>query len=334
MVKYACFQHFSKPAPSPVLKVLVGICSSRTTALRRAAVRDTWMKRLPAGVQAVFFVGRGGGNGETDVFEMTTADDYPGLPSKVHAFCRHALEHHEFDYLFKCDDDTYLVPGRLLELAANNTPFVGSSAFAPRGFASGGAGYLISREAVSAIAAALPPGPRDIFRLEGAEDVWVSNLLREHGFPLTPTPLLQPRHDRLPHLANDIVTAHYCGPDLMRVIDRLITDARIVAVLNAEHAFWQGPVKLLSNSLFLGGASAPHGRWEWDAPAQTLILQWFHWPPDRLELRDWGLEAPNLRLQFESGEGPNEFRRAMAQLLSVIETQSLPLNTTPHPPCF
>jgi hypothetical protein len=273
--KYACFQHFSKPAASSVLrnalaalankmepqaaaeiakglaaeiakglaaalenpqetnsyrlsKVLVGICSSRTTALRRAAVRDTWMKRLRAGVQAVFFVGRGAGDGETDVFEMTTADDYPGLSSKIHAFCRHALEHHEFDYLFKCDDDTYVVPGRLLELAADNKPFVGSSASAPRGYADGGAGYLISREAVSAIAAAVPP-PR-----QGAEDVWVSNLLRERGFPLTPTPLLQPGHDRLPRLANDIVTAHHCGPELMRLIDRLMTEhARIVAVLNA-----------------------------------------------------------------------------------------------------
>ena len=41
-------------------------------------------------------------------------DDYASLPQKTRGFCRWALANAEFEYLFKCDDDTYICLDRLL----------------------------------------------------------------------------------------------------------------------------------------------------------------------------------------------------------------------------
>src|SRR5262245_55154921 len=161
-------------------RILIGVCSCHRTADRRRAVRASWMRRLPAGVTATFFVGEGPKSGEPDVVQVSASDDYPGLTRKVHAFLQHAVTRHQFDYLFKCDDDTYVVAERLFDLIQGGPAFVGSSIFAPW-FASGGAGYLLSREAACFVARSPDPG-------DGAEDVWIAALLRAGGFPLTPTP--------------------------------------------------------------------------------------------------------------------------------------------------
>ena len=43
-------------------------------------------------------------------------DDYRHLPAKGLAFYQYALEHYDFDWLFKCDDDTWLALDRLESL--------------------------------------------------------------------------------------------------------------------------------------------------------------------------------------------------------------------------
>jgi SAM-dependent methyltransferase len=267
------------------------------------------MKQLPANVEAVFFAGRKGACGEPDVIELDVADDYNHLPSKIRAFVRYALAHHDFAYLFKCDDDTYVVPERLFDLANGGTPFVGSSISAPHGFASGGAGYLLARAAAAVVAKG--PVPAD-----GAEDVWVSGLLRRRGFRLSPNPGLRTGYNQLPHPGNAIVTAHYCGSELMTIAQDLMYPsgdeaARTLALLEASHPCWEGELRLLSDGLFLGGVEAPNGHWEWDAAARTLLLHWFQWPKQCLHLREWGLEGPDLRLRFMHCSGPADWQIAM-----------------------
>jgi hypothetical protein len=286
-------------------RLLIGVCSCKANEHRRAAVRATWLNHLTDGAKAVFFVGEGAGDGKPDVMEVPAPDDYFNLPRKVQTFLQYALASYQFEYVFKCDDDTYVVPERLADLATNGAAFVGSWYFAEQGFASGGAGYLLSVEAARLIADA--PRPQ-----AGAEDIWVSSLLRAGGFQLTPSRRLTPDHEDLPRQDNNLITVHYCGPEVMTIVHRAFgcaaPDPDVLATLFARHACWQGPLKLRSDGIFSGGGAAPDGLWEWEAADDLLTLYWFHWPADRLRLRQWGFEAANLRLLFENGVHADQWR--------------------------
>ncbi len=50
---------------------------------------------------------------EEDTVGLDAPDGYNELPAKVKSFFRYALENYEFEWLFKCDDDTYLELSRL-----------------------------------------------------------------------------------------------------------------------------------------------------------------------------------------------------------------------------
>jgi hypothetical protein len=93
-------------------KILIAICSSHVHAERRAAVRETWLSRLVCGMEAHFFVGNGPHVSEKNLVALPANDSYAALPSKVQVFFQYALERYDFDYLFKCDEDTYLFPER------------------------------------------------------------------------------------------------------------------------------------------------------------------------------------------------------------------------------
>src|SRR5271169_3127950 len=76
---------------------------------RLAAVRDAWWQDVGnhSGVEARFFYGSPSDGCRaflSDEVCLDCPDDYAGLPLKTRAIARWALDH-EFDYLFKCDDD-------------------------------------------------------------------------------------------------------------------------------------------------------------------------------------------------------------------------------------
>ena len=193
--------------------ILIGICSCVSATARREAVRETWLRRLPPGVRAVFFVGAGNAAPNEDrVVQLPVEDDYASLPRKVATFFHFARAGYDFDYLFKCDDDTYVCAERLIELARKRARYVGGGEWLQERFASGGAGYLLSRKAVAILTAAPFPGL-------GAEDVWVGEVLREAGVKLCPTGRLRMDHKDLPSPENDLVSAHWCSPELMKLID-------------------------------------------------------------------------------------------------------------------
>ena len=75
-------------------RVLIGICSSQSTSKRRRAAHETWMKALPDGVSAIFFVGHGAAIDAPDVVTVSAPDNYSGLVLKVRAFLRHVVEHY------------------------------------------------------------------------------------------------------------------------------------------------------------------------------------------------------------------------------------------------
>ncbi|KAA3146119.1 MULTISPECIES: hypothetical protein, partial [unclassified Akkermansia] len=92
------------------VKILVGICSCQRMKEKRDAVRETWLEHPADGIECVFFVGGKEGLEEErgDTVVLDTADGYDELPGKVKSFFRYALENYDFEWLFKCDDDTYV----------------------------------------------------------------------------------------------------------------------------------------------------------------------------------------------------------------------------------
>lgn len=93
-----------------------------TCFARRAyadAQRDTWVRDVvERGIADVrFFLGaRHFGSTaqqrDDEVWLEDVRDDYRGIPQKVRGICRWMCDH-EYDIVAKCDDDVYVVPGRL-----------------------------------------------------------------------------------------------------------------------------------------------------------------------------------------------------------------------------
>jgi hypothetical protein len=174
---------------------------------RVAAVRETWGSKLPDGVDLKFFYGIKDGvplvTGADEV-QLTCPDDYANLPQKTIDLCFWALCH-DYDYLLKCDDDTYVWVDRALsELSSHpGMDYGGYMGGTGKMYVSGGPGYWLSRRAMELVAAHATP-------TTWAEDVIVGETLRIHGIKGTYLP------------------QHHCGLadhwfDLKRVNDQMVT---------------------------------------------------------------------------------------------------------------
>ena len=154
-------------------------------------------------------------------------DDYQSLPQRTLWFCRWALGEESgqcmvnsgrriprppstvhcppWDYLFKCDDDTYVSIPRLLALDLADRDYVGAEWKAGVGYGSGGAGYFLSRKAAAIVAEKLT-------QASGAEDLLVGRVLRSASVPFAIEPRLVPfgSRDRRPRRDNALITCHAC----------------------------------------------------------------------------------------------------------------------------
>lgn len=189
--------------------VLIGVVSAQSLVERREACLATWASAV-TGCELVFVTG--GHEGAVSQLrgcwlECPVPDDYPSLPQKTRALCDWALEHTGWDFLFKCDDDTYVHLPRLLA-AIPQGDYVGHGL---GGYASGGAGYWLSRRAAAIVAARLDA-------LTGHEDQLVGAVLAATGIPLAHDPRLHPWNSHRPSPENDLITTHHCWPALMQEI--------------------------------------------------------------------------------------------------------------------
>ncbi|KAA2370664.1 hypothetical protein F2Y07_14450, partial [Alistipes shahii] len=132
------------------VKILVGICSCQRMKEKRDAVRETWLEHPADGIECVFFVGGKEGLEEErgDTVVLDTADGYDELPGKVKSFFRYALENYDFEWLFKCDDDTYVDLSRLESVVDDEYDLIGDVMVSTRHSPSGGAGYFLKRSMV------------------------------------------------------------------------------------------------------------------------------------------------------------------------------------------
>lgn len=178
------------------MKVLIGVMSCVRDSKNGChdACRQTWITQMIPGLDYKFFVGNGNYDLRDDEIQLDVPDDYEHLPEKSQAIRKWALEH-EYEFVFKADRDTYLVPKRLLASGFEKFDYTGHFPLHPQegfmppipdargvyAYASGGCGYWTGRRAMELIVAA----PLDWKRLDNrgqpAEDLWIPNILVPAG---------------------------------------------------------------------------------------------------------------------------------------------------------
>jgi hypothetical protein len=193
----------------PYKRIVIGIMSAQKFADRRKRCLETWAVST-AEAETVFFVGDPTLQEpvlEGDLLRLPCPDDFKSLPQKIRMFCSWALENRDFQYLFKCDDDTYVSMKRLLQHSWQGD-YIGRGR--SRVYAFGGPGYFLSARAADIVA-------QNLLKENGREDVSVGRLLRKHGISLIQCHALgrPPRYGELPTLENDLITSHPVRDRLM-----------------------------------------------------------------------------------------------------------------------
>ncbi|MGN0836193.1 MAG: hypothetical protein ACI4OS_02025 [Akkermansia sp.] len=204
----------------PSVRYLVMVCSGMQHKTRRDAVRATWARGVPQGVAVHFYSGAQDAPpaedaDSPDMVRLSGISHTQGdLPAAHIAMMRWALQHYDFRYLFRCDDDTYTALDRL----ANYTPAKGAAMIGNpdpirRAVAlSGGAGYIIPREWVERLVFNPGPAPWKY------DDVYISHEIQRLGGVLAPDRRFYHPHDKVPAPGNRQITAHWCSPENMEQI--------------------------------------------------------------------------------------------------------------------
>lgn len=199
-------------------RIIIGALSGAAMSDRRAQCRATWMADAAAvGCDAVFLLGSERGpelNG--DELHLPCPDAYWNLTQRTRWFCEWALSRDGWDYLFKCDDDTYVSIPRLLAYHTAGRDYIGAEWKEGVKYGSGGAGYFLSRRASEVVA-------RQLRHVGGAEDRLVGRILRRHQIYLSVEPRFVPYAtaggdaNRLsggwPRADNDLITGHQPTPE-------------------------------------------------------------------------------------------------------------------------
>jgi hypothetical protein len=165
------------------MRVLIAVASCARDRERgfHDALRDTWFNSLISITDKKFFYGSASTLPSKDEVELFLDDSYAALPFKTQAICGWALRN-EFDYMFKCDNDTLASPWEFNTFEFSKHDYMGGEnadtnvpGFPPGRieFASGGAGYWLSRRAMQIVATAPTRGT--------AEDVFVAHALLQEG---------------------------------------------------------------------------------------------------------------------------------------------------------
>lgn len=175
------------------MKLLIAVESCHAHRDRHQIQRDTWIKDLGNCFDYKFFLGRRYAGAEVlrmtadDEIELDVDDSYDALSKKTRAIMFWAFEH-GYDFVHKTDTDTLIsVPNLYLSPFDEHDYYGGDNAddmppslkdlfpWSKIGFASGGAGYWLSRRAMEFVA----HGPDGVN--SAAEDVFVAGILKRHG---------------------------------------------------------------------------------------------------------------------------------------------------------
>lgn len=289
--------------------ILVGVCTCHSAKERREACRETWLSSIPEGIAYKFFLGNKAEQvGEettvedlSDVVALDVNDSYAFLPAKGLAFYQYALEHYDFDWLFKCDDDTYVDLERLSSICREDCDMIGDISVAKRGAPSGGAGYLMNKRLVEQFVA-----HESSISTTGAEDVIFGCLARELGASMRADERLNLGNHPSPKQDNEIVSCHWCSPKKLRDIHLLRFHQNEADVYAAIHPHWRDEIRFFPGGRFMRSQSGCTGSYFYEDNKRVLRLVWDSWPEERLELQPNGnyLCAPGFCIFMGSEEAP------------------------------
>ena len=167
------------------VSVLCFIPTTNTRLDKAAVVRDTWTPRCN---KAVFFA-----PAPDRIFPAVSIGNHEGreqLTTKVTEAFKYIYDNHfkDADWFLKADDDTYVIVENLRYLLSHFDPkeplYFGHhfKKYTAQGYMSGGAGYVLSKEALKRlVTVGLRAGRPECRRWGGAEDVAVGKCLEAVG---------------------------------------------------------------------------------------------------------------------------------------------------------
>jgi len=205
-------------------------CQKNRRPQQRAAL-ETWVRDIPADVDYCVMEGghRGPARRSGHNVQLPCDDRYEALAVKMHEFLNFAVRELQFDFIFKCDDDTYVCLPRLVSAGFEKYDYVGGApsgnAWEKAPYAQGGA-YFISRKAAQFIAqtdlqtcagkrwwwsGGVRMISREGLKINGSatvEDMMVGDILREQGIILKIDPRFNAFACPTPYEHQDLITCH------------------------------------------------------------------------------------------------------------------------------
>jgi hypothetical protein len=232
------------------MKMLIAIQACHRLPDLKTAQRETWLQDCP---EYRLFVGRWekvdnfydrpgarrtGRHGEAadsvppapraDEVWLDVGDWMRDLSEKVVHIVRWAVEQ-KYDYMFKCDCDTYVHVPRLLASGFEKFDYIGYPIFRTENYsvpwrgrdlvyAQGGAGMWLSRRAMESFLAS----DQSHITFEDAEDIRMGWLLEEAGIPLQQDVRYEPYQSlqNAPTPTNGMISTHKCCPEHMYEIHK------------------------------------------------------------------------------------------------------------------
>lgn len=240
------------------MKLLIAIstCEAFEVDGCNQAMRDTWLKDVPkhVGLDYKFFVGHGpnGSNLErkgyythqdglpSDVVQVDCLDDYGHLTYKTQTSLRWAYEN-DYEFVFRCFPDTYVQLDRLMSCGFKSHCYHGdfrrecTEAFALN-YASGGAGYWLSKNAYRHLLDAPILGVWRDEVMVYVEDMWTGNILgraRQAGHNILyfdDNRFVNKGQDNFPNQGNQQITAHLSAGGPMKYYP---------GIMRAAHRVWE-----------------------------------------------------------------------------------------------
>jgi hypothetical protein len=155
------------------MKTLIAVLSCHALRHYEHEIRSTWGTQVPPEVDLRFFLGGSRQFPVSDEVCLNTPDNWEGITQKTVDILRWALEQ-GYEFIWKVDLDTLVRPKQLLSSGLERHDWVGGrNSF----FASGGAGYGLSRRAMEMVV----NRPIDT---TCEEDVHTARAMMEHGVAL------------------------------------------------------------------------------------------------------------------------------------------------------
>jgi hypothetical protein len=207
----------SKPWMETTVGILIAILSCHANRERRRAQLETWLPpSCGPRLDWRFFIGlprTEEARQEPATIYVSTPDDYHDLPLKTAEAVAWAWRE-EYEFLFKCDDDTYVRPERLLASGFESHDYSGWTK--DRSYAQGGSGYWLSRRAMEVVVRA--------HLNHHSEDAAIGIALAGRGILPVHDERYQPglgtAESTPPLRSNDVIALHNCKPEKMRKVHR------------------------------------------------------------------------------------------------------------------